>query len=86
MKGTRIFATTLAMLLVAVPSAFAATTTRVSSIRILALVFVGFLALVIVIQLMPAIMSQFGSLKDINKKGKGSETVKVEPDDKEYNK
>jgi hypothetical protein len=81
MKGKRIFATTLAMLLVAVPSAFAATTTRVYSSTILALVFVGFLALVVVIQLIPAIMTLIWSLKGIAKKKKNSGTVKVEAGD-----
>jgi multidrug efflux pump subunit AcrB len=81
MKGTRIIAITLAMLLVFVPSAFAATTTRVYSSSILVLVFVGFLALVVVIQLIPAIMTLIWSLKGIAKKKKNSGTVKVEAGD-----
>ena len=77
MKGKRIFATTLAMLLVAVPSAFAATTTRVYSSSILVLVFVGFLALVVVIQLIPAIMTLIGLLKGLAKKKDEAQIAKV---------
>ena len=68
MKGTRIFPSILAMLLTAVPSAFAATTTRVYSSSMLVLAFVGFLALVVVIQLIPAIMTLIGSLRGLAKK------------------
>jgi len=77
MKGTRIFATTLAMLLAAVPSAFAATTTRVYSSSILVLAFVGFLALVVVIQLIPAIMTLVGALKGVAKKVEDTGMAKV---------
>jgi hypothetical protein len=81
MKGTRIFSNTLAMILAAVPSAFASTTTRVYSSSTLALVFVGFLALVVVIQLIPAIMTLIGSLKGLAKKGEDAEMTKVQADE-----
>ena len=68
MKGTRIFSSTLAVLLAAAPSAFASTTTRVYSSSMLVLAFVGFLALVVVIQLIPAIMTLIGSLRGMAKK------------------
>jgi hypothetical protein len=68
MKATRIFPSTLAMTLATVPSAFASTTTKVYSSSTLALAFVGFLALVVVIQLVPAIMTLIGSLKGLAKK------------------
>jgi len=81
MKGTRIISNAMAVLLTAAPSAFAATTARVYSSSILVLVFVGFLALVVVIQLIPAIMTLIWSLKGIAKKKKNSGTVKVEAGD-----
>jgi hypothetical protein len=68
MKGTRIFSSTLAMLLAAAPSAFASTTTRVYSSSMLVLAFVGFLALIVVIQLIPAIMTLIGALRGVAKK------------------
>jgi len=77
MKGTRIFSTMLALLLGAVPSAFAATTTRVYSSSTLVLAFVGFLALVVVIQLVPAIMTLIGSLKGMAKHVEDTKMVKV---------
>jgi hypothetical protein len=76
-KGTRIFATTLALLPAAVPSAFAATTTRVYSSSLLVLVFVGFLALVVVIQLIPAIMVLIGSLQGTAKNAGDTGMAKV---------
>jgi hypothetical protein len=81
MKGTRIIISTLAMLLATVPSAFAATTTRVFSSSILVLAFVGFLALIVVIQLIPAIMALIGALKGLAKKEEDTRLAKVEADD-----
>ena len=68
MNGMRVIMSTLAVSLVAVPSAFAGTTARVYSSSTLVLAFVGFLALVVVIQLIPAIMTLFGALKGLTKK------------------
>ena len=81
MKGTRIFISTLAILLAAAPSAFASTTTRVFSSSILVLAFVGFLALIVVIQLIPAIMALIGALKGLAKKDEDTRLAKVEADD-----
>jgi len=69
MNGMRVLMSTLAILLAAAPSAFASTTARVYSSSILVLAFVGFLALIVVIQLIPAIMTLFGVLKGLAKKG-----------------
>lgn len=80
MKRIRIFPITMAMLLAAVPSAFAATTARVYSSSILVLAFVGFLALVVVIQLIPAIMTLIGAIKGLAKKGDEAKMAKVSAD------
>jgi hypothetical protein len=77
MKGMRIFSSTMAMLLATVPSAFASTTTRVYSSSILVLAFVGFLALIVVIQLIPAIMTLIGSIKGLAKKADEGRMAKV---------
>jgi hypothetical protein len=63
-----VFSTAMTMLLAAVPSAFASTTARVYSSSMLVLAFVGFLALVVVIQLIPALMTLIGSLRGLAKK------------------
>jgi len=77
MKGTRFFSSTLALLLAAVPSAFASTTARVYSSSMLVLAFVGFLALVVVIQLIPAIMTLIGALRGLTKKQDESRMAKA---------
>lgn len=77
MKGTMIFSSAMTMLLAAVPSAFASTTTRVYSSSMLVLAFVGFLALIVVIQLIPAIMTLIGSLRGLAKKGEAAGMAKV---------
>ena len=73
MNGLRTILSTLAVSLAAAPSAFAGAT-KVYSSSILVLVFVGFLALVVAIQLIPAIMTLFGAIKGI---AKGNENVQV---------
>ena len=77
MKGTRIISSTLAMLLAAAPSAFASTTTRVFCSSTLVLAFVGFLALIVVIQLIPAMMTLIGSLRGMAKKQDESRLAKA---------
>ena len=62
MKTTRLFTTTLALWLAANP-AFAADTHKVYSSGILVLVFLGFCALVVVAQLIPAIITLVGMIK-----------------------
>ncbi len=78
MKGMRIILNTLALSLAAVPCAFAATTTKVYNSGILVLAFLGFCALVVVIQLIPAIMTLLGMVKGMAKKGADAREAKVE--------
>ena len=68
MKGMRIILNALMLSLATVPCAFAATTTKVYNSGILVLAFLGFCALVVVIQLIPAIMTVVGMLKGLAKK------------------
>ena len=81
MNGMRIFASTMTMLLATVPSAFASTTTRVYSSSVLVLAFVGFLALIVVIQLIPAMMALFGAIKGLAKRDENARLAKVEADE-----
>lgn len=67
----------LAVSLAVVPSAFAGTTTRVYSSSLLVLAFVGFLALIVVIQLIPAIMTLVGALRELTGKEKGTRLAKA---------
>ncbi|HTP63896.1 MAG TPA: hypothetical protein VMJ66_00795 [Geobacteraceae bacterium] len=67
MKPIRILFNTLAMLAATASGAFAAETVKVYSSSMLVLAFVGFLALVVIIQLIPAILTLIGSLKGIAK-------------------
>ena len=73
MKGLRTISSTLAVSFAAVPSAFASAT-KVYSSTTLVLVFVGFLAMIVAIQLIPAIMTLFGAIKGIARK---NENVQV---------
>ncbi|KAF0217369.1 MAG: hypothetical protein FD174_3335 [Geobacteraceae bacterium] len=68
MKKTRLLLTTLTLWLAATTPAFAATTTRVYSSGLLVLVFLGFCALVVVVQLIPAFTALWGLLKSQSKK------------------
>ena len=81
MKGTRIIFNTLAILLATAPGAFAATTTKVFSSSVLVLAFVGFLALIVVIQLIPAIMALIGALRGLTRKEENTRMAKVETND-----
>jgi hypothetical protein len=78
MKGIRIFTNSLAILLATTPCAFASTTTKVYNSGILVLAFLGFCALVVVIQLIPAIITLCGMLKGLAKKVDTAQVVKVE--------
>jgi hypothetical protein len=75
MKGLRTILGTLTMSLAAAP-AFASTT-RVYSSSMLVLAFVGFLAMIVVIQLIPAIMTLIGALKGIAKKNEDVRAVEA---------
>ncbi len=73
MKSTRVILSTLAGLLAAAPSAFASETVTVYCSSTLVLAFVGFLALVVVMQLIPAVMAVIGALKAMAKKSEEGE-------------
>ncbi len=79
MKRTSFIFQTLAVLMAATNGAFAAGTEKVYSSSILVLVFIGFLALVVVGQLIPAIMTVIGAIKGLAKKREetGMSEVKV---------
>ncbi|MDO3377389.1 hypothetical protein [Geoalkalibacter halelectricus] len=59
--------TLLILLLATVSTAFAVDTTKVYNSGILVLVFLGFCALVVVIQILPAIVLMFGSIRSMIK-------------------
>lgn len=65
MRELRMFITTLALVLTAITPAFAADTHKVYSSGILVLVFLGFCALVVVVQLIPALITLFGMIKSM---------------------
>ena len=77
MKKMSIVSTSMAMLMASEPCAFASTTVRVYSSSTLVLAYVGFLALIVVIQLIPAIMALIGSLKGLAKKEDEARLAKV---------
>jgi len=77
MKGLRAISGALAVSLSVVPSAFASTT-KVYSSSMLVLAFVGFLALVVAIQLIPAIMTLIGVIKGLANKNENVRAAKVE--------
>jgi len=77
MKALRTISTTLVVLLSVASSAFAGTT-RVYSSSMLVLAFVGFLALVVVIQLIPAIMTLFGAIRGLTRKDQKVRVANVE--------
>jgi hypothetical protein len=77
MKALRTISTTLVVLLSVASSAFASTT-RVYSSSMLVLAFVGFLALVVVIQLIPAIMTLFGAIRGLTRKDENVRVANVE--------
>lgn len=74
MKGTKLLLTTLALWLAAIPQAFAASTTKVYSSGVMVLVFLGFCALVVVAQMIPALLTLWGMLKGLLT-GAGKETA-----------
>jgi hypothetical protein len=77
MKVLRTISGIMAMSLVAIPNAFAGAT-RVYSSSMLVLAFVGFLALVVAIQLIPAVMTLFGAIKGVARKNGDVKTVDAE--------
>ncbi len=77
MKRTSIILNTLALLPATATGAFASETVKVYSSSILVLAFVGFLALIVVIQLIPAIMTLVGTLAGLMRKGEDDDMAKA---------
>jgi len=71
MRGRYVLINMLTVWLATVNSAFAATTTKVYSSGILVLVFIGFVALVVVVQMIPAILTLMGMIKGLAKENRG---------------
>ncbi|WP_243370498.1 hypothetical protein [Geotalea sp. SG265] len=78
MKTLQTMIITLTLSILTVPQAFAASTTRVYNSGLLVLAFLGFCALVVVIQMIPAFLTLWGIVKElVTGKGKEKE-AKVE--------
>jgi hypothetical protein len=77
MNGMRTIMSAVVASLACVPNAFAETT-RVYSSSLLVLAFVGFLALVVVIQLIPAIMTVIGALKGLASKSEEASVAEAQ--------
>jgi hypothetical protein len=75
MRGKYLLINMLTVWLATSNSAFAATSTKVYNSGILVLVFLGFVALVVVVQMIPAILTLLGMIKGLvrENKGKGAE-------------
>ena len=71
MQGVKTLLTTFALVFVAVSPALAVDTNQIYSSGILVLVFVGFCALLIVAQLVPAVLALFGMTKEAVKSTSG---------------
>jgi len=70
MRGKYFLINTLTVWLATINCAYAATTTKVYSSGILVLVFIGFVALVVVVQMIPAIITLVGMIKGLVKESK----------------
>lgn len=77
MKRTSLILNTLAVLTGTATGAFAGETTKVYSSSILVLAFVGFLALIVVIQLIPAMMTLIGTIAGLARKRGEEKMAKV---------
>lgn len=64
MLNLRVVVATIALLLLAVAPVLAADTSKIYTSGLLVLLFVGFCALLIVVQLLPAILSVMGMTKN----------------------
>ncbi|MEA3543827.1 MAG: hypothetical protein U9R69_01250 [Thermodesulfobacteriota bacterium] len=71
MQGVKIFLTTFALVIAAVSPALAVDTNQTYNSGILVLVFVGFCALIIVAQLVPAVLALFGMTKEVARSTSG---------------
>ncbi|HLO27425.1 MAG TPA: hypothetical protein VK187_15075 [Geobacteraceae bacterium] len=65
MKGKYLVINALMVWLATINCAYAATSTKVYNSGILVLVFIGFVALVVVVQMIPAILTLVGMLKGL---------------------
>ncbi|SDZ75216.1 hypothetical protein SAMN05660420_00124 [Desulfuromusa kysingii] len=72
MRGVKTLLTTFTLLLVVVSPALATDTTKTYNSGILVLLFVGFCALLIIAQLVPAVLALFGMTKEGAKGASGS--------------
>ncbi|MEE4254803.1 MAG: hypothetical protein V2I50_12250 [Desulfuromusa sp.] len=71
MRGVKTFLITFALMLMAVSPALATDTSKTYNSGILVLLFVGFCALLIVAQLVPAVLALFGMTKEAAKSTSG---------------
>lgn len=71
MQGIKTILATLILMLVAVSPALAIDTSKTYNSGILVLLFVGFCALIIVAQLVPAVLALFGMTKEASKRSSG---------------
>ena len=71
MRGIKTLLVTFALMLMAVSPALATDTSKTYNSGILVLLFVGFCALLIVAQLVPAILALFGMTKEAAKSTSG---------------
>ncbi len=78
MKTLNTIITALTLMLGVVPHAFAASTAKVYSSGILVLVFLGFCALVVVVQLIPAIITLVGMIRGMVKGGEAAKEAKAD--------
>jgi hypothetical protein len=70
MRGKYLLINMLTVWLATINSAFAATSTKVYNSGILVLVFLGFVALVVVVQMIPAILTLIGMIKGLAREHK----------------
>ncbi len=71
MRGVKTFLITFALMLMVVSPALATDTSKTYNSGLLVLLFVGFCALVIVAQLVPAVLALFGMTKEAAKSTSG---------------
>ena len=78
MKGKALALNALMAWLASIDCAYAATSTRVYNSGILVLVFIGFVALVVVVQMIPAIITLLGMIKGLVKESRtGTASLKA---------
>ena len=70
MKGKALLLNALMAWLASINYAYAATSTKVYNSGILVLVFIGFVALVVVVQMVPAVITLLGMIKGLAKESR----------------